>query len=463
MNCPKCGKELLEGRLYCEHCGGEINLVPEFEAEIEQSMAESIQGIAEDVGFKAEVSVEHSPSAKGVFVFTFLTCLAAMLVFMVSTVFSSGITIWKHSTFIQEMLISHYLENEEYEEAIASMEGVIKKEPNNISYMFKLSDMYMQKGNAEQALQIYKDIVDDDKYTLDEQIFAVEKIIKYYANRDDFQQIADYLETVQDENIKMAFMEYMSGMVEFSRPEGTYATMITLKLLSDGIGTIYYTTDGTKPDTKSQVYQNMIFLEPGDNVISAVFVNDYGVSSQIITKKYFIESRKVSPPEVLTYSGSYTRPVKVEVAASVDSTIYYTDDGSIPSRNSKRYMGELYAPLGKSVYKFVAIGYNGESSDVVTRNIQVTLNTQISPEEAKDLLIQYQMEKNGAISDGMGHIVQDETHIFIYEYLYPMTSESNKDCYYFAEVSRDITNQEQYRTNRYFAVDVTSGDIYTFN
>ena len=28
MNCPKCGKELTNGHLYCEACGYEINLVP---------------------------------------------------------------------------------------------------------------------------------------------------------------------------------------------------------------------------------------------------------------------------------------------------------------------------------------------------------------------------------------------------------------------------------------------------
>ena len=54
MNCPKCGKELLEGQLYCENCGGEINLVPEFETEIEKSMAESIQSIIEDVAPEVE-------------------------------------------------------------------------------------------------------------------------------------------------------------------------------------------------------------------------------------------------------------------------------------------------------------------------------------------------------------------------------------------------------------------------
>ena len=45
MDCPKCGKKIAEGHMYCEECGHEINLVPEFEAEIEESMAESIRAI----------------------------------------------------------------------------------------------------------------------------------------------------------------------------------------------------------------------------------------------------------------------------------------------------------------------------------------------------------------------------------------------------------------------------------
>ena len=52
MNCPKCGKELVDGHLYCEACGQEINLVPEFEAEVEDSMAESIKGIIDDAGLE---------------------------------------------------------------------------------------------------------------------------------------------------------------------------------------------------------------------------------------------------------------------------------------------------------------------------------------------------------------------------------------------------------------------------
>ena len=34
MKCPKCGNELEEGKLLCEKCGEEIQIVPDFENEI---------------------------------------------------------------------------------------------------------------------------------------------------------------------------------------------------------------------------------------------------------------------------------------------------------------------------------------------------------------------------------------------------------------------------------------------
>jgi hypothetical protein len=77
--------------------------------------------------------------------------------------------------------------------------------------------------------------------------------------------------------------------------------------------------------------------------------------------------------------------------------------------------------------------------------------------------VKYQEDKLGVAADNAGHIAQDETHIYIYEYLYPMTVEVGVDCYYFAEVSRDITTMEQHRTNKYFGVNIRTGDIYTFN
>ena len=31
MKCPRCGADMKEGQMYCEHCGREIQIVPEFD------------------------------------------------------------------------------------------------------------------------------------------------------------------------------------------------------------------------------------------------------------------------------------------------------------------------------------------------------------------------------------------------------------------------------------------------
>ena len=42
MKCPKCGYEWTEGHLYCDNCGEEFRIVPDFEPEIEEEMNETL-------------------------------------------------------------------------------------------------------------------------------------------------------------------------------------------------------------------------------------------------------------------------------------------------------------------------------------------------------------------------------------------------------------------------------------
>ena len=49
MNCQKCGASLPPGCLYCEECGNEYQIVPDFEPEIENSMAESLSDVIDSM------------------------------------------------------------------------------------------------------------------------------------------------------------------------------------------------------------------------------------------------------------------------------------------------------------------------------------------------------------------------------------------------------------------------------
>ena len=40
---------MAEGHLYCEKCGAEIQMVPDFEPEIENSITETLSTVAEEI------------------------------------------------------------------------------------------------------------------------------------------------------------------------------------------------------------------------------------------------------------------------------------------------------------------------------------------------------------------------------------------------------------------------------
>ncbi len=49
MKCPECGYEIADDHLYCDRCGKEIQIVPDFEPEIENSIIETLSTVAEQI------------------------------------------------------------------------------------------------------------------------------------------------------------------------------------------------------------------------------------------------------------------------------------------------------------------------------------------------------------------------------------------------------------------------------
>ena len=58
MICPNCGAEISADSLYCEQCGEDIHIVPDFEPEVELNIEQTINGIAKDIIGEQEISVE---------------------------------------------------------------------------------------------------------------------------------------------------------------------------------------------------------------------------------------------------------------------------------------------------------------------------------------------------------------------------------------------------------------------
>ena len=61
MKCEKCGAEIEEGKLYCEKCGYGIQIVPDYNPELEERIAKTLEKIVhEEFGSLKETKKETS-------------------------------------------------------------------------------------------------------------------------------------------------------------------------------------------------------------------------------------------------------------------------------------------------------------------------------------------------------------------------------------------------------------------
>ena len=227
-----------------------------------------------------------------------------------------------------------------------------------------------------------------------------------------------------------------------------------LKLSANTTGKIYYTMDGSEPDESSEVYTAPLFLESGEYQISAIFINDYGIRSEVARGWYVINLVVPDAPEVLLYSGDYHEPTLIEVTVPEEGTVYYTTDGSMPSEVSNKYAGPIQMPLGKSNFKFVTISDEGVSSEVVSRSFDFSMNTDITVEKAINNVIQALFEQK-VLKDLQGHSHEIQgKYVFRYDTIVEIP-----DLGYYYVLNEYIEDQSGNltKTERLYAVEVYTG------
>jgi LruC domain-containing protein len=122
-------------------------------------------------------------------------------------------------------------------------------------------------------------------------------------------------------------------------PNGGYFSdkvTVTLSCSTSG-ATIYYTTDGSTPSKSSTQYTGPFTLTKTTTVKAKAYKgSDY---SGIACAK-FTKMQKVAKPVISPDGGSFAVSVRVTIACATPcATIYYTLDGSEPTKSSTQYTG----------------------------------------------------------------------------------------------------------------------------
>ena len=268
MKCPNCGKEIREGYLYCESCGMEIQIVPDFEPEIENSIIETLSTVAGEIKEKPETAVEDTEKPDGFFFEepgknVILVKGVALGVAFLIVVFIGIVLYFNFSVSHQVERAKDYAKLHNYEKASEKLDKALKLDPGNTEIMILQSDYYDKLQREDEAISILLQLLEKDNLTEDERNSIYYQIIAIYHEMERFEEINNLLTNCNYPDIVTTYQGYLALEPEFSYEAGSYEHVVYLKLSANTSGKIYYTLDGSVPTKESDVYTAPIYLESG--------------------------------------------------------------------------------------------------------------------------------------------------------------------------------------------------------
>lgn len=136
---------------------------------------------------------------------------------------------------------------------------------------------------------------------------------------------------------------------------------------SDGTD-VYYTTDGSKPGKDNELYDGTPIIIEENTVVRMAAYSDGEVVS---TAKSSIKIR-TSAPSASVEGGEYSEGFKVKLSCPDDNAvIYYTTDGSVPTKESKVYKKALTISETTTL-RFAAFAPDRSRSRVVTEKYVIS-------------------------------------------------------------------------------------------
>lgn len=401
MRCEKCGTEIEEGKLYCEKCGHGIQIVPDYNPELEERIAKTLEKIVhEEFGSYRETEKQKQKKIqvepkRAISLLTGTAIVILVLGILLGTHF-------KHVNSYEYQFTKavEYAHKNKTEESLEAYEKILEMNQNSNDICIALAEIYKQQKQYDIAEKCLQTAIEREPSNID----IYRKLIEMYEESEDTQGIVSLLEGCENEDIKEAFREYELSEPQVNLEEGVYKDRLTLVLKVNTKETIYYTLDGSEPTLNSVVYKRPITLEEGEYTLRAIAVNTKGMISQEIQKKYTIQLEVPSAPSVFPDSGTYQEPNDILIEVPIGNTVYYTFDGSMPSNKSKKYTRPIPMRLGTNTLTCITYDTNGKISEVTRKEYTLTLNTTYESPEAI-AAVRNLMVNTGEMYDLDGHAI----------------------------------------------------------
>ncbi len=486
MKCPVCQSEIGDGRLYCGKCGYEIQIVPEFEAELENNIIENMSDVISELAPSETVAealdddlellseeylveedyeddVDDRPSILG-FLFKFIKkhvwislAIVAIIAIICAVVVHSGVQEKRKNSYTyQYQQAQECAATGDYESAVEYLQEALRLEVNHPDARMLMADYKIKLGDVDEAELIYQDLFNYADYAQE----AYDKYIALLEAQERYLEICYCLDKCEIQEVRRNYNQYLAELPIFSISGGTYEDAQMLKISANTNGIIYYTTDGSTPDKSSSVYTGPIMLESGEYRIHALFINEFGMESDVFSAVYMIEAEIPTMPVVTPDGGDYTAPAYISVEVPQGCTVYYTTDGSTPDHNSLTYSREICMPLGNTTFKFVS--YNNEfvPSEIVQVEYHLNLESPRFDDFQAMLITAEGLTNYGMLLNMNGEVAGASG---LYSYRATAAFEYAGEWYYLMTEYYTDTSGNTYSTQTKYAVSVNYGVLYKTN
>jgi len=347
MKCKQCGNHLPVGIVYCEHCGKEVQIVPDFNVlDDEIEAAVSIDSVLTlDTPKTDDIYTVPRDTNQQFKLFVMVGICATFLIalFVCGAIYASVNNSYSH----QKNRGNQYYADGRYEDALLCYEkALLIDETKEASVYLAMGDTYMAMEDYDKAIECYNKSIN----AAPDNVPAYRALIGYYVERNDYDSIDALRSNVTSDQVLSVFDEMIVPAPLFSLDGGSYNGIRSLEINVAGNLPVYYTLDGASPTVTAGIrYNGAIELPIGETKVTAVTYdeskNEY---SRQVFSTYHIE---IAPPEGVEASpdpGVYGEEISVTLtAADEDLKIYYTLDGSDPTEESMLYTQPIIIPPGE--------------------------------------------------------------------------------------------------------------------
>lgn len=141
------------------------------------------------------------------------------------------------------------------------------------------------------------------------------------------------------------------------------------------------------PDNENAVYYLIQIYDENKEYDSIIDLYDSLKDSQSEKIKSMFSRYVISEPQISPEGGDFSDDVRVTISGGIDTTVYYTIDGSEPSETSQIYSDKLEFTEGTTTVKYFSVNKYGFKSDVYEQTYVVEYSApeipKISPEDTE--------------------------------------------------------------------------------